>query len=375
MKTTVLLMVLIATAVSMHGAETGLEALKQTYALETQKLDEQWQASSAKVLDAYGRALDAAIAALKREGDPDRVLAAIAEKKRFGSERTLPDASADHLPVLVLSARGECDELLEKTDAARDARVAELTARYMAVLDRLMKKLTTQEKLDLAINVKEEKQRVEFILADTASKLAEPDSAAAENNRQPLRRWTWGTGRSSEARFLKATGSIVVLECGNGRRMTVSRSALSQADRAYLNGIGAEAETEATKRPADAVPFENHWYKFFPENVGWNEASNRCASLGGYLACVTSRDENRFVAGLAGDSLSRKRLWLGATDQEREGRWKWISGERFGYANWSSRQPDNHRANQHFLNIWNMAAQWDDSARGERSHFVCEWDE
>jgi len=38
-------------------------------------------------------------------------------------------------------------------------------------------------------------------------------------------------------------GSIVVLERADGRRMTVSQSALSPEDMAYLDGIGAERDT------------------------------------------------------------------------------------------------------------------------------------
>jgi len=76
------------------------------------------------------------------------------------------------------------------------------------------------------------KRRNSEHLKDTHKK----SDAPKEDGRQPLRKWTWGAGRSAEARLLKAAGSIVVLERTDGSRITVSRSALSQEDKAYLDG-------------------------------------------------------------------------------------------------------------------------------------------
>jgi len=185
MKMLVLLTILIVTAPLPLAADTGLEALKDTYASETRKLGGQFEASAAKVVEAYGEALGRAVELLKKEGDPDRVLAAIAEKKRFMEEKTLPDASADGLPAPVVAAREDCGAALARAETARNARLAELTRRYAAALDRLMKKLTAEEKLDLALSVKQEKERAEFILADTASKL--PKHTASRPARLPPR--------------------------------------------------------------------------------------------------------------------------------------------------------------------------------------------
>jgi len=100
----------------------------------------------------------------------------------------LPDASAGGLPVLVVAAREDCGAVLAKADAARNARLAELTKRYAAALTRLMKKLTAEEKLDLAMSVKQEKERAEFILADASSKLPGRKPVAAAVPAVPVTR-------------------------------------------------------------------------------------------------------------------------------------------------------------------------------------------
>jgi len=56
---------------------------------------------------------------------------------------------------------------VKKVDAEKAQAIAVLTPNYVAALERLMKTLTVEEKLDLALNVKEEIKRVEFVVADS----------------------------------------------------------------------------------------------------------------------------------------------------------------------------------------------------------------
>jgi hypothetical protein len=138
----------------------------------------------------------------------------------------------------------------------------------------------------------------------------------------------------------------------------------------------AEAVSRPRKslRPKDAMLFNGHYYKVFRDEVTWHEAKRRCEAMGGYLVCITSQMENNFVSQLG----NRAVLWLGASDEEREGQWKWVSGEPFQYANWVSRNPSNSGRGEHWLSFsWlrDRGRGWNDNPEGGKMGFVCEWDE
>ena len=77
-------------------------------------------------------------------------------------------------------------------------------------------------------------------------------------------------------------------------------------------------------RPIDAKRFEGHWYKIYPGNVNWGAAKKRCEELGGYLACVETEKERKWLANLK----KNKVLWVGGHDEKEEGKLRWINGKR-----------------------------------------------
>ena len=87
------------------------------------------------------------------------------------------------------------------------------------------------------------------------------------------------------------------------------------------------------------------YYPVF-EMLTWHEAKAHAESLGGHLATVTSEKEHQNIVRSIGHTLlSRYNFWLGGTDEELEGQWRWITGEPFTYSRWrqdsSFDAPDN----------------------------------
>lgn len=98
-----------------------------------------------------------------------------------------------------------------------------------------------------------------------------------------------------------------------------------------------------------------HYYEFVAGNVSWDEA--RTAASGrsfngrtGYLATITSLEENNFVRGL----LNGNNAWLGGSDAATEGTWQWVTGPEannsVNYTNWLSGEP-NGQTNENYVAI------------------------
>ena len=202
----------------------------------------------------------------------------------------------------------------------------------------------------------------------------------------------WGTPQSPSG---AALGSMEAMS-GKTFSVYVNLSEYPHADSWEALAYDIAPLKRGIATASDGVPgddgsafvYNGHSYKVFDIGMPWDEAKAYCENLGGYLAVVTSEDERDFVAGLL-DSHSRNFYWLGGTDEEEEGVWKWVTGEAWSYSDWDlgQGQPDNHSAidnvHENYLSI-NYRNRWNDVQRNGDSRgdavisnagFICEWDD
>lgn len=125
--------------------------------------------------------------------------------------------------------------------------------------------------------------------------------------------------------------------------------------------------------PIDAVQFDKHWYKLHTDRVPWLVAKDRCEQMGGYLACITSRREHEFVTGL----VKGRAAWIGGTDAQSEGTWRWLTGEPFEFQAWLPNEPNDTYGREDALAYGNLegglVTGWNDWLPDGRIAFVCEW--
>lgn len=120
-------------------------------------------------------------------------------------------------------------------------------------------------------------------------------------------------------------------------------------------------------------PGNGHFYRYVTSQLTWDQAATAASVAGGYLATITSAQENAFVKSLLSSSFAFN--WLGANDRTTEGTWQWTQGPEAGttfwvglqngnavagrYTNWLANEPNQAGGEEDFLSML-FSGQWND---------------
>lgn len=144
----------------------------------------------------------------------------------------------------------------------------------------------------------------------------------------------------------------------------------------FLKSDSSHFEIKNNNVPADAVEFNGHYYYIYNSDMAndWNNAQVYCEKKGGYLATITSREEDSFVYSYLIDSGYGSALF-GLSDQDELDNWKWVTGEAYSYQNWESGEPNHQGGNEHYGMYYDefTDGKWNDGD-GVNVPFICEWD-
>ncbi len=100
-------------------------------------------------------------------------------------------------------------------------------------------------------------------------------------------------------------------------------------------------DRDRTPRTSDP-PAQSAKYKLTSRASNWREAEAEAVAMGGHLVTINNRDEQALLVSLFLSGNNRTRAyWIGLTDQNSEGRFRWISGEPVTYTNWNLGEPNN----------------------------------
>ncbi len=112
-------------------------------------------------------------------------------------------------------------------------------------------------------------------------------------------------------------------------------------------------------------PENGHYYDFIEiPGISWNNANNiigllpQYQGLTGHMVTITSQSEQEFINNIIPDN---SRPWIGLTDIDSEGTFKWITGERLDYTYWNTNQPDNYNNNEDYVHLVGNESKWNDN--------------
>ena len=130
--------------------------------------------------------------------------------------------------------------------------------------------------------------------------------------------------------------------------------------------IELDVNTKEEEGWQEEVTFQQGKYKLYQEKKTWADAEDHCQSKGSHLASILTEEEQNEVAALASvDS----HVWLGGTDQEIEGVWKWTDASTWGYTRWQSGYGNKGHAAS-CLGIWG-GNWWNDWSCSNEYPFIC----
>lgn len=140
------------------------------------------------------------------------------------------------------------------------------------------------------------------------------------------------------------------------------------------NETPSSVRVYACNKPIAILEFNNQKYELFNSRTTWKHAKEICESRGGHLAVINSSGENQALANLS-SSLSNY-VWIGGTDEDAEGNWRWINGDSFSYTNWYEGEPSNSDGVEHYMGILGSSGKWNDAANDNPyiSGFICEYE-
>jgi hypothetical protein len=103
----------------------------------------------------------------------------------------------------------------------------------------------------------------------------------------------------------------------------------------------------------------------------WAEAARLCADKGLVLARLDSRADSRALYQAA-RRISTQPWWIGYSDREREGDFRWREGDAGSFAHWDKGQPNNRGCNEDCVALRDgRRGAWQDAPCRQHRPFIC----
>ena len=142
------------------------------------------------------------------------------------------------------------------------------------------------------------------------------------------------------------------------------------ACKSLITGIEETGADVSRPRPKELVKHGGHTYALIKEPTTWNVAKHRCEEMGGHLVCLETPSEAEWLRKFFRANNSSG--WIGASDEEAEGKWLWVTGSEVDARLLKSSTIDNYRDSEHWMIFSLQNDAWNDASA--RMPYVCEWE-
>ncbi|XP_051763530.1 killer cell lectin-like receptor subfamily F member 1 isoform X4 [Ctenopharyngodon idella] len=126
---------------------------------------------------------------------------------------------------------------------------------------------------------------------------------------------------------------------------------------------------------AEWTCYQSSLYYIFNETKSWTESRRYCTERGADLITINNREEQDFVNNISGAAV----VWIGLTDSDVEGRWKWVDGTNMTSGSWASKEPNGGTRENCVVTVavpklpeWPGLVGWLDESCNKAHQWICE---
>jgi|GEM_PF-6483172 len=103
-------------------------------------------------------------------------------------------------------------------------------------------------------------------------------------------------------------------------------------------------------------------FRVMQNTFTWQQARVDAEKNGGRLAVLDSQEKINHLNGYLQGMSNQRILWIGLTDEEVEGSWKWINGVSLTAHNWGAGEPNNNGSGEDYAVVLDNgnASKWND---------------
>ena len=98
-------------------------------------------------------------------------------------------------------------------------------------------------------------------------------------------------------------------------------------------------------------------YELVVSDADWVQAKQQAEDMGGHLAVITSKKEQKIVEDLIDQDDSIHTVWLGGYTK-KDGTFRWVNKEKFKYTNWGPGEPNNQTGDEDYLDMYELDGVW-----------------
>ncbi|CAB1337458.1 unnamed protein product [Coregonus sp. 'balchen'] len=137
----------------------------------------------------------------------------------------------------------------------------------------------------------------------------------------------------------------------------------------YYNGVLGNYEKNCKTNFAAE---RDHLYHISNGTKSWKESRQNCLSRGADLVIINSREEQVFI-----HKLINKGFWIGLTDRDKEGTWKWVDGTPLTTGYWMRGEPHSYQGKdedcvERWTSFSNPEDSWCDTQCSELRFWICD---